>query len=112
MNESILTTIKKLVGLPEDYTPFDTDIIIYINSVFSILQQLGYGPEEGFSISDATTTWDEYTDASHLELVKGYMALRVGLMFDSSSKSSAVLDVIQKQIADFEWRINVAVDPR
>lgn len=112
MNESILTTIKKLLGLTEDYTPFDTDIIIHINSVFAILQQLGYGPEEGFSISDSTTTWDEYTDASHLELIKSYIYLRVRLLFDTATASSATLDVIQKQIAEFEWRINVAVDPR
>ena len=58
--ESMLTSIKKLLGIPEEHIHFDTDMIMHINSVFMILTQLGVGPSSGFKISDKTTTWDEY----------------------------------------------------
>lgn len=69
--ESILTTTKKMLGIDKGYTHFDVDIIMHINSTFSILTQMGVGPEDGFKINDDTTTWDEYTEsAKDLELVK------------------------------------------
>ena len=106
--ESILTSIKKLLGIMPDYTHFDADLIMHINSVFSILQQLGVGPT--FSISDATTTWSEYTERTDIEMIKSYMAQKVKLMFDPPLSSVAV-DAMKNQIAEFEWRLNVAVDP-
>lgn len=112
MNDSILNTIKKLIGIDESYTQFDTDLIVHINSVFTILQQLGYGPENGFSITDASTTWGEYTDATQLNLIQTYIFLQVRLLFDSGSLNSASMEMIKQKIAEFEWRINVAVDPR
>ena len=60
MNESILNSIKKLLGITAEYTNFDTDIIMHINSVFMILNQLGVGPSKCFRIEDEYTTWDEY----------------------------------------------------
>lgn len=111
MEDSILTTTKKLLGIAEDYTEFDTDIIIDINSVFAILNQLGIGPEEGFTIEDASTTWDEYICGDLLiSEVKTYMYMKVRMMFDPPT-SGTLIDNMNKQIAEFEWRLNVAVDP-
>lgn len=109
--DSILNTIKKLLGLEESYTHFDTDIIIGINTALSTLTQIGVGPAEGFSISDKTTTWSDYiSDMSKLELIKSYIQLKTKLLFDPPT-SSAVIEVINKQITELEWRISVMVDP-
>ena len=76
-----------------------------------ILNQLGVGPSAGFTIYGETETWDDFLpEGEQLELVKTYMALKVRLMFDTSV-SSSVNSAIQEQIKEFEWRLNVAVDP-
>lgn len=109
--DSILTSIKKLLGIQEEYTHFDADIIMHINSVFMVLNQLGVGPDNGFSISDKSSTWDEFIpEGSNLEAVKSYMHLKVRLLFDPPL-SSAVTEAINRNISEFEWRLNVAVDP-
>ena len=108
---SILTSIKKLLGIAEEYEYFDTDIIMHINLVFMILRQLGVGPEEGFSISDSTAVWTDFlSDSAKLEAVKSYVGLKVRLLFDPP-QSSAVSDSIKSLISELEWRINVEVDP-
>ena len=110
MEESILTSIKKLLGITEEYTYFDVDIIMHINSVFSILTQLGVGPSNGFSIEDDSSTWDEFiTDKSILESVKSYIYMKVRLMFDPPS-SSFVLDSMDKMVKELEWRLNVSAE--
>ena len=111
MNESILTSIKKMLGITEEYTHFDQDIIIHINTVLMILHQLGVGPEEGFAITDKTDEWDDFIgDNVLLELVKSYVYLKVRLIFDPP-QSSSIIEAMNRQISEFEWRINVAVDP-
>lgn len=108
--ESILTSIKKLLGIAEEYEHYDADLIMHINSVFMILRQLGVGPAEGFRIDDDSATWDEFTsDAVELELVKSYMQLRVKLLFDPPL-SSSVMESMNRMINEFEWRLNVACD--
>lgn len=108
--DSILNSIKKMLGITPDYTHFDSDIIMHINSVFMILQQLGVGPKEGFHIEDESTLWEDYLDdPSKLQIVKSYMGLRVRLLFDPPT-SSAHMESIKQQIAEFEWRMNVAVE--
>ena len=108
--ESILTSIKKLLGINEEYEQFDPDIIMHINSVFMILNQLGVGPSESFSIQDSKSVWSDFMPSgSNLEAVKSYMHLKVKLMFDPPS-SSAVMDAINRTIAELEWRLNVASD--
>lgn len=108
--ESILTSIKKLLGITEDYEHFDADIIMHINSVFMILNQLGVGPEKGFSISDETATWNDYLpDATNLEAVKSYMHLKVKLLFDPPL-SSSVMESMQHMISELEWRLNVQAE--
>ena len=112
MSDSILTSIKKLLGIEESYTVFDQDIITHINSVFMILSQLGVGPSGGFSITNDTETWTDYlgADSPNLNSVRSYVYLKVRLLFDPPT-SSAAIESINKLIAEFEWRLNVQVDP-
>ena len=112
--ESILTSIKKLLGIDEEYTHFDADIIMHINSVLMILTQLGVGPETGFVIEDDTSTWADFVpevSVAQLHAIKSYIYMKVKLMFDPPL-SSAVIEAMNRQIAEFEWRLNVAVDPK
>ena len=103
--DSILTSTKKLLGLTEEYEPFDVDIVIHINTALSILTQLGIGPKEGYRIKDETAKWSEYLgDDPRLEFVKDYIYLKVKLVFDPPA-SSAVLDAYNKTIEQLEWRI-------
>lgn len=107
MSESILTSIKKVLGFEDDYEAFDVDIIMHINSVFSTLQQLGIGPIGGFSIEDKSTEWSAYLgDDPNLNAVKSYMYIRAKLMFDPPS-NSFTLDSLDKQRLELEWRLNV-----
>ena len=108
--DSILTSIKKLLGIEEECKDFDSDIIMHINSVFMILTQMGVGPKEGFSIHDKTTTWNDFLkDDQNLEGIKSYIHLKVKLIFDPPL-SSAVIEVINKTINELEWRLYVATD--
>ena len=112
--ESILTSIKKLLGIDEEYTHFDADIIMHINSVLMILTQLGVGPAEGFVIEDDTSTWVDFipeANAAQLHAIKSYIFMKVKLIFDPPL-SSSVIESMNRQIAEFEWRLNVAVDPK
>lgn len=110
MDGSILTSIKKLLGIPEEYTQFDVDIIMHINSVFMTLQQLGVGPSEGFSISDHMSTWKDYLgDSTNLEAVKSYIGLKVRLLFDPPL-SSSVIECMKQLASEYEWRLNVQVE--
>ena len=105
--DNILSSIKKLLGIPTEETAFDSDIIMHINSVFMILNQLGIGPTDGFTISDDYALWSDFIpDGQNLELIKSYMYMKVRLMFDPPS-SSAVLSAMEKSISEFEWRLNV-----
>lgn len=109
--DSILTSIKKMLGIDEEYLHFDNDIVMYINSVFSILTQLGVGPTTGFAIEDSDTTWDEFLsdDDATLNLVKSYVYLKVRLLFDPP-QSSAVMECYKTQISEYESRLYIMVD--
>lgn len=108
--DSILTSIKKLLGIEEEYTHFDTDIIIYINSALMYLNQLGVGPETGFYITSDSETWDNYLSGeTTIESVKSFVYLRTRLIFDPPS-SSSVIDAIERQIKEAEWRILVQAE--
>lgn len=107
---SILTSIKKLLGMEEDYIHFDTDVIIHINSAIRRLSDLGVGPATGFTIQDKTKTWTDYLgDSIQLEDVKTYIYLKVKLIFDPPT-SSFVIESMNKQIAEYEWTINTRVE--
>lgn len=104
--DSILSSTKQLAGLGPDYEPFDPQIIMYINSVFLVLKQLGVGPEEGFFITDDSSTWDEFIPENEFlcEAVKAYMGDKVRLRFDPPT-STALLEALKQNVAECEWRL-------
>lgn len=116
MDDSILNNTKKILGLAPDYTAFDTDIILFINSAFSFMAQLGVGPADGFTIDDNTSTWSEITyvdpvsllaaalPQKQLNMVKTYIYLRTRRMFDPAS-TRFVIDAVNQQIEEHEWRL-------
>lgn len=107
---SILTSIKKLLGIAEDYEHFDSDIIMHINSVFMILNQLGVGTSEVFAIENKDAVWTDFiSDKTKVEAVKSYIYLKVKLLFDPPL-SSAVMESIKQMISELEWRLNVAAE--
>lgn len=108
--DSILTSIKKLLGMDADYTAFDTDVTIHINTALAILCQLGVGPDSGFRIRDATATWQDFVgDDPRLDDVKDYIYLKVKLLFDPPA-SSAAIQSTEKLLAEIEWRLNVTAE--
>ena len=110
MNESILNSIKKLLGITEDYDYFDQDIITHINAAFMVLTQLGIGPSNGFLITGDTDTWRNFIDnKTNLGSIKSYVYMKVRLMFDPP-QNSFTLDSMTKLVNELEWRLNVAAD--
>lgn len=111
INDSILQTTKKMVNLVPEDDSFDLDIITDINSVFTVLEQLGVGPEGGFTIASADDVWTDYipADSKNINAVRTYMALKVRLMFDPPT-TSFVLEAINNQIQELEWRLNAQVE--
>lgn len=109
--DSILTSIKKLLGIAKEDTSFDQDIIMHINSVLMILTQVGVGPSDGFVIEDESALWSDFTqDYKKLIAIKSYVYLKVRLLFDSTTLSSTVIESINRQIEELEWRLNFAVE--
>lgn len=107
MEQSILTSTKKILGVGETDTSFDLDIITHINTAFSTLTQLGVGPVDGFMIEDADAEWDEFIgEDSRYQSVKSYVFLRVRQLFDPPT-TSYLIDAVNKQINELEWRLNV-----
>lgn len=103
---SILQSVRTMVLGNTDDTEFDTDLIIHINSVFSVLYQLGVGPDNGFKITGASETWEQYlSNETALDLVKTYMFLKIRLIFDPPTGS--VLNSYDAQVKELEWRLNV-----
>lgn len=108
--DSILTSMKKMLGIEEDYEAFDMDLIININSVFTILNQLGIGPEDGYMIAGKENLWEEFLiDDANVEAVKSYMYLKLRLLFDPPSNSFLVTS-LENQVKEFEWRLAVQVE--
>lgn len=108
--DSILLSVKKMIGIPNDYDVFDTDIILHINTVFDGLNQMGVGPEEGFSISDSSTEWSEFlTFGKNSEMVKTYMYLKVRMLFDPPSNGT-LSNLLSEQIKEYEWRLLIFAD--
>ena len=111
MDESILNSVKKILGgLVPEYTAFDDQIIMHINSVFQVLYQMGVGPSTPFSIEDSSAVWSDFTsDISELSMVKCYVGLKVQQIFDPPQGAAA--EAAKRMIDEMEWRLNVQVDP-
>ena len=107
MEQSILISTKKILGVPEDYDVFDLDILTHINSAFSTLTQLGVGPPSGFMIYGDTEVWDDFiVEDPQYNSVKSYVFLRTRLLFDPPT-TSYLISAYEKQIQELEWRLNV-----
>ena len=103
--DSILTSVKKIIGIAEEDESFDVDLIIHINSVLMTLNQIGIGPEEGFYIRDKSAVWGDFiTENTNMEAVKSYVGLRVRMIFDPPANGS-VAEAIKATIAELEWRL-------
>ncbi len=110
MEDSILTSIKKMLGITEEYEHFDADLVTHINSVFMILTQLGVGPANGFSISDKDAKWEDFlSDENKLQAVKSFMQIKVKLLFDPPL-GSAVMEAMNRLASELEWRLQVEAE--
>lgn len=109
--EKILFSIKKILGIDPEYTYFDTDIILLINSTLMALTQIGVGPSTGFMITGEDDTWVSFLgDRKDIEGVKLYVGLKTRLAFDPPA-NSFLIEAIERQIRELEWRLNVQVEP-
>lgn len=107
--DSILTSVKKILGIDESYTHFDSDLIMHINAVILNLKQIGV-IDDYRAIENETTEWsDIFLEHPEVESIKTYIALKVRLLFDPPTNGS-VKEAIEKNINELEWRINVEVD--
>lgn len=108
MEQSILLSTKKILGLPADYTVFDHDVITHINTAFSILTQLGVGPINGYMIEGAEEMWDEFLPPLDPQYnpVKTYVYLKVRQLFDPP-QTSYLISAVDNQVRELEWRLNV-----
>lgn len=107
MEASILVNVKKVLGIAQSYTAFDEDVLMHINATFSVLQQLGVGPIEGFMVQDDVDEWEDFDVPSvQLNLVKTYVFLKVRILFDPPT-TSYLIDAATKQIDQYEWRLNI-----
>ena len=108
--DSILNSVKKMLGIEPDYTHFDSDITMHINAVFMILTQMGVGPVNGFVIYDSKAVWTDFVpDQIKVESIKTYVFLKVKLIFDPPL-NSAVLEAMNRMISELEWRLNINHD--
>lgn len=111
MEQSILKTIKQLVGCPDDFEQFDLDLTIHINSAFATLTHLGVGPKEGYRITGADNVWSEFEeDPTKISLVKDYVYIKTRLLFDPPT-SASLMDSLKEQLKEMEWRLYMLCYP-
>lgn len=110
---SILTSVKKLLGIAEECTDFDADVIMYINMSLLALTQIGVGSPNGYTIAGRENTWDEFLeDPSLAEAVKAYLAVKVRLLGFDPPQSSTTMEALKNSAAEMEWRLKVASETR
>lgn len=108
-NGSILDSIKKSLGIVPEYDAFDDQLVLDVNAAFSTLHQLGFGPSGGFEINGSDEKWSDIITEARFNFIKSYITMKVKLMFDPPSSSFA-LDALNKQIAEYEWRITSEIE--
>ena len=104
--DSILESIKKLLGIPKEYDAFDVDVIMHINTAFAILNQLGLGPEGGYGIEGYNEIWDDYMTSYNMSMIKTFIYLKVRLAFDPPS-STALIESMQRTLDELTWRLEL-----
>lgn len=108
--DSILNTVKSIIGITPDYECFDDALIVHTNTVLAELTMMGVGDPKGFIIEDQYATWSDYTrDKSLLVMVKSYVPLKVKMLFDPPT-SSPIENAINANLSELEWRINDYAD--
>lgn len=111
MDNSILNSIKKLIGLDSEDTSFDPDLILHINSAIDVLRQIGVKIDDGFYVEDGAAEWDDLIPQGYvLNQIKTYLWMKVRKWFDPP-QNGTTMDALNTSIAELEWRISVAVDP-
>lgn len=113
VTDSILNSVKKLLGIDPSIDAFDPDILININAAFGTLTQLGVGPKGGFFITDASATYSDFLSdekVTQTNFVKQYLYFKVRLAFDASTMSGSLLAEMRKQMEELEWRLCVQGD--
>lgn len=109
--ESILTSVKKLLGIAEECTDFDADIIMYINMALFALVQMGVGPGKGYAISGKENEWTEFVaDPVKVEALKAYVAVKVRLLGFDPPQSSTTMEALKNTASEMEWRLNCWFD--
>ena len=112
MEDSILNSIKKSLGITPEYTQFDPEIIMHINSVFMFLQQIGVGPTNTYSIESDSETWTDFFSSANVKDVsaaKSLMFLKVKMLFDPPTIGS-VNESYNKLIDELTWRCSIEGD--
>lgn len=110
LGDSILATIKQMLGLTDETDAFNTELVMHINSVFTILNQLHIGSDEGFMITDFSETWEQFVpDVTLATMVREFVYLKVRMIFDPPA-SSVVADAYNQRIAELEWRMNIQAE--
>lgn len=106
--DSILDSVKKIMGIDKDQTAFDVDMIMHINAVLATLNQLGIGPLEGFAIEDASATWSDFLGSAdpRLNNVKTYMYMKIKVLFDPPEQWH-LMNAMKEQVVELEWRMSV-----
>lgn len=111
MNESILTTVKKLLGVAEECEDFDADIIMYINMALFALVQMGIGPEKGYMIAGKENLWSEFlANPVQAAAVKAYVAVKVRLLGFDPPQSNTTMEALKNTASEMEWRLNLEHD--
>lgn len=110
LDESILTSIKQMLGITEEAKHFDNELISNINATFMSLNQIGVGSDDGFHITGYDETWSQFVDDIRLaDPARQYIAMKVRLIFDPPGSSIAA-DAFNQRIAEVEWRLNVLAE--
>lgn len=104
--DSILVSIKKLLGIDASYTAFDVDVIVHINTAFAVLNQLGVGPADGFMIEGEAESWDDYITDNNFSMVKTFVYLKVRLAFDPPT-STALIESMNNTLNELTWRLEL-----
>lgn len=108
MSNSILISMKEMLGIDEECLSFDSELTVLINSVFSTLYQIGFNPVKDFRIEDDKAKWTDILNANQdiIDLIKPYMYIELRMLFDPPT-SSFVLESLKKQRDELEWRIYI-----
>lgn len=110
MENSILLTIKSMLGLEKDYTPFDEELVWHINSAIMVAHQLGIG-NYNFAITGSSETWQDWLgdSADRISAIQHYIYMQTKLSWDPPA-NSFVVSALQKQIDEMTWRLNIQAE--